>query len=185
MQHKPQRSHSIKGLAIGTRSYRRIHICTQDRRCIPCMCESRLQNKVKCGNALELNRTYLDYKKPTQETKVRTLFFAIRDQDIRRLHHDHIALAHNSVFIKGVPQANSRVSSIVKSYEKKVTFGQKKHEKRLRTHKQLANLEVSPNTQLIIYCNLPNRHPFMIGPDTSQLPVCKTGPGRGESTARR
>ena len=51
------------------------------------------------------------------------------------------------------------------------------------TYKKLSDLEVPPYTQLVVWINLSDGHPFMVGAYSGKLPICETRAGRREAAA--
>ena len=51
------------------------------------------------------------------------------------------------------------------------------------TYKQLANLEVPPDAELVIHVDLTDRNPLMVRSDTCQLAVCKARSGGREAAS--
>lgn len=50
-------------------------------------------------------------------------------------------------------------------------------------HQKLANLEVAPDTELVVHVNLTDGHPLVIGTNTSQLAIREAGTGWRESAS--
>lgn len=52
------------------------------------------------------------------------------------------------------------------------------------TYQKLANLEVAPDTKLVIRIHLPNGHPLVVCANGSEFPVREARARRGEATPK-